>query len=322
MRPALLDRLFASVNVLPGIGPQLARLLERDAGPLVLDVLWHLPVGLVDRRASPPLNALEDGSIVTLKLRVEKHEAGFGRRPYRVICGNETGFITLIYFSVKGDYLQRQLPVGAERIVSGRVELYGRIPQIAHPDFVVPVEEADRLKPIEPVYPLTAGLSPRIVQRAAAAALERAPELPEWLDPALRERRHWPAWRTAIEAVHNPETEADLAPEHPARERLAYDEILASQLAVAVVRARRRRRPGRGRDRLPLRPREGQGARHDPRQPRLGGAGRRHPDRRRDPRAAAAGRAVPRPWPRRDRRAASLWGRAAPRPDRKGQKRR
>ncbi|HEX3537951.1 MAG TPA: ATP-dependent DNA helicase RecG [Stellaceae bacterium] len=245
MRPALLDRLFAPVNVLPGIGPQLARLLERAAGPLVLDVLWHLPVGLVDRRASPPLNALEDGSIVTLKVRVDKHEAGFGRRPYRVICSNETGFVTLIYFNVKGDYLQRQLPVGTERIVSGRVELYGRIPQIAHPDFVVPVEEADRLKPIEPVYPLTAGLSPRIVQRAAAAALERAPELPEWLDPALRQRRHWPAWHDAVEAVHNPQVEADLAPEHPARERLAYDEILASQLAVALVRARRRRRPGR-----------------------------------------------------------------------------
>src|SRR5579872_496668 len=245
MRPALLDRLFAPVNVLPGIGPQLARLLERAADPLVLDVLWHLPVGIVDRRAAPPLSALENGSVVTLRRRVDKHEAGFGRRPYRVVCSNETGFITLIYFNVKGDYLQRQLPVGAERIVSGRVELYGRIPQIAHPDFVVPVEEADRLKPIEPVYPLTAGLSPRIVQRAAAAALERAPDLPEWLDPALRERRRWPAWRAAIEAVHNPESEADLAPEHPARERLAYDEILASQLAVALVRARRRRRPGR-----------------------------------------------------------------------------
>jgi ATP-dependent DNA helicase RecG len=245
MRPASLDRLFAPISVLPGIGPQLARLLERAAGPLVLDVLWHLPVSIVDRRASPPLNALEDGSIVTLKVRVDKHETGFGRRPYRVICSNETGFITLIYFSVKGDYLQRQLPVGAECIVSGRVELYGRVPQIAHPDFVVPVEEADRLKPIEPVYPLTAGLSPRIVQRAAAAALERAPDLPEWLDPALRQRRHWPAWGEAIAAVHNPQSEADLSPEHPARERLAYDEILASQLAVALVRARRRRRPGR-----------------------------------------------------------------------------
>src|SRR5436305_15253183 len=151
MRSTLLDRLFAPITSLSGIGPQLGRLIGRAAGPLVLDLLWHLPVGLVDRRASPPLNALEDGSIVTLKVRIDKHEAGFGRRPYRVICSNETGFITLIYFSVKGDYLQRQLPVGAECIVSGRVELYGRVPQIGHPDFVVPVEEADRLKPTEPV---------------------------------------------------------------------------------------------------------------------------------------------------------------------------
>jgi ATP-dependent DNA helicase RecG len=137
------------------------------------------------------------------------------------------------------------LPVGAERVISGRVEYYGGLSQIAHPDYVVGPDAAEQLKAIEPVYPLTAGLTPRVVQRAVAAALERAPDLPEWLDPALQARQKWPNWRAAIEAVHAPESEADLGPDTPARERLAYDEILASQLAVALVRARRRRRPGR-----------------------------------------------------------------------------
>src|SRR5437764_3894345 len=137
------------------------------------------------------------------------------------------------------------LPVGAERVISGRVEYYGGLPQIAHPDYVVAPDAAEQLKAIEPVYPLTAGLSPRVVQRAVPAALERAPDLPEWLDPALQARQGWPGWHQAIDAVHAPQSEADLGPDTSARERLAYDEILASQLAVALVRARRRRRPGR-----------------------------------------------------------------------------
>ena len=180
MRSTLLDRLFAPVTVLPGVGPQLGRLIERAAGPLVVDLLWHLPVGLVDRRAAPPLNQLNPrdwpNPVVTLKVRVERHEPGFGRRPYRVHCTDGTGTLSLIYFSVKGDHLQRLLPVGAERIVSGRVEYYGSQPQIAHPDHVVTPDAAEEVKPVEPVYPLTAGLSPRVLAKAVMAGLERAPD--------------------------------------------------------------------------------------------------------------------------------------------------
>ncbi len=249
MRPALLDRLFAPVTVLPGIGPQLGRLIERAAGPLVVDLLWHLPTSVVDRRAAPPIRELNPSdwpdAVVTLKIRVERHEPGFGRRPYRVHCTDGTGTLTLVYFSARGDQLQRLLPVGAERIVSGTVDYYSGRPQMAHPDYVVMPEQAEQVKLIEPVYPLTAGLSPRVLSKAVGGALERVPELAEWLDPALRARRHWPGWHEALAAAHSPRSEADLAPSTPARERLAYDEILASQLAVALVRARRRRRPGR-----------------------------------------------------------------------------
>src|SRR5712671_6448183 len=249
MRPALLDRLFAPVTVLPGIGPQLGRLIERAAGPLVVDLLWHLPTSVVDRRAAPPIRELNPSdwpdAVVTLKIRVERHEPGFGRRPYRVHCTDGSGTLTLVYFSARGDQLQRLLPVGAERIVSGTVDYYSGRPQMAHPDYVVMPEQAEQVKPIEPVYPLTAGLSPRVLSKAVGGALERVPELAEWLDPALRARRHWPGWHEALAAAHSPRSEADLAPSTPPRKRLAYDEILASQLAVALVRARRRRRAGR-----------------------------------------------------------------------------
>ena len=233
------------MTTLNGIGPNLGRLIERAAGKLIVDLLWHLPSGVIDRRDAPPVAEIADGAVVTLKLKVERHEPGIGRRPYRVICYDGTGFITLVYFNVKSDYLQRLLPVGAERIVSGKVEFYVGIPQMAHPDHVVAPAEAGRIKPIEPTYPLTAGLPPRVLQRAMEAAVERAPVLPEWIDPALRQQRGWPSWHEAIAAAHAPQASADLSPATPTRERLAYDEIFASQLAVALVRARRQRRRGR-----------------------------------------------------------------------------
>ena len=250
MRPALLDRLFAPVTVLPGIGAALARLIERAAGPDVVDLLWHLPTGLVDRTAAPSIGALHPrdwpgGSVITVKAKVERHQPGMGRRPYRVFVSDASGALVLVYFSVRGDYVQRLLPVGAERIVSGQIEYYDGMPQMVHPDHVVTPEQAERLIAVEPVYPLTAGLSSRVVAKAVAAGCERAPALAEWLDPALRERRGWPGWREALVAAHAPQSATDLDPETPARERLAYDEILASQLAVALVRARRRRRKGR-----------------------------------------------------------------------------
>ena len=245
MRPAILDRLFAPVTSLPGIGPQLSRFFERLAGPLVVDLLWHLPTGIIDRRAAPKIRALEADQIATLQIRVEAHEPGRGRRPYRVVCADDTGILTLVYFNVKSDYLTRLLPIGAERIVSGKVEFYGGMAQMPHPDLVLRPDERDRLKPIEPVYPLTSGLAPRIVQREVAAALECVPELPEWIDRSLLRERHWPEWAEGLREAHSPNDEADLSPSNPARERLAYDEVLASQLAVALVRARRQRRRGR-----------------------------------------------------------------------------
>jgi ATP-dependent DNA helicase RecG len=249
MRPAILDRLFAPVTALPGIGATLAKLIERAAGPAVVDLLWHLPTGLIDRTAAPAIGQLNPrdwkDEIVTVKARIEAHEPGIGRRPSRVVCSDDTGTLVLVYFHARGDQLARLLPVGAERVISGKVEFYGATPQIVHPDRVAPSDSEDQIRGVEAVYPLTAGLSSRVLAKAVAVACERAPSLPEWLDPALRERRRWPGWREALAAAHAPQSAPDLDPETPARERLAYDEILSSQLAVALVRARRRRRKGR-----------------------------------------------------------------------------
>ena len=177
-------------------------------------------------------------------MRVEAHQPGFGRRPSRVLCSDNTGILTLVYFNVKGDQLPRLLPVGAERVVSGRVEYYDGMPQMAHPDHVVRPDELDRLRPIEPVYPLTAGLSSRVVQSAVGGGAGARAGTAGMARSGVARAAQWPAWAEALAAAHAPQSAADLMPATPARQRLAYDEILASQLAVALVRARRRRRQG------------------------------------------------------------------------------
>jgi ATP-dependent DNA helicase RecG len=244
MRPPVLYPLFAPLTSLGGIGSRLAPLVGKlVGGDKVADLLWHLPHGLVDRRATPKVAAAVPGQIATLAVRVVEHEAGGparrGRvRPYRVLCADETGFIHLVFFAAHGDFIAKRLPPGQERIVSGRIEEYEGRRQMVHPDYVVPPGERATIPALEPVYPNTAGLAPRSLRKAAAEAARRAPALPEWSDPHLVRQRGWPAWKEAVVAAHAPETAADLDPLAPARLRLAYDELLANQIALRLVRAK------------------------------------------------------------------------------------
>jgi len=246
MRPEVLFPLFADVRTLPGLGPRLARLVARLAGPKVVDLLWHLPSGIVDRRFSPPIAEAPAGAIVTMTVTVDAHlPPDSPRRPYKVRCYDETGFLHLVFFHAREAYLARLLPVGARRLVSGRIERFGGEIQMPHPNHVLAPEEAASIEPIEPVYPLTEGLTAKPLRRAIEAAVARAPALAEWLDPAFRRQERFPPWREAVVAVHGPAAIGDLDPMTPVRRRLAYDELLANQLALALVRARQRRRPGR-----------------------------------------------------------------------------
>ncbi|WP_421998737.1 ATP-dependent DNA helicase RecG [Reyranella sp.] len=246
MRPQSLTPLFAQITSLPGIGPRLGKLVEKIAGALVLDLLWHLPFAVIDRRNAPEIAAARAGDIATLTVTVDEHLVPRSpRQPYRVWCSDETGRLCLTFFNGREDYLRKLLPVGEVRVVSGKVEVYQGEVQMTHPDHVVPAEERERILRVEPVYGLTAGLTQRPIQKAVAAAVERAPELPEWQDEAFRRKNGWDGWRAALAHAHAPAEEGDLSPLHPARARLAFDELLASQLAIALVRHHNRTVAGR-----------------------------------------------------------------------------
>ncbi len=243
MRPEILFPLFAPVTALKGVGPRVAPLVERLAGPVVRDLLFLAPQGLV-RRTPGKIARAGDGDVVTFEVVIESHQKP--RRlgqPWRVRTFDDTGFVSLVWFKGHGPHLERAHPQGALRLASGRVETdrYGEGLQMIHPDYLLPPERAAEIPELEPIYPLTAGLTSRIVLRLALEALGRAPALPEWQDAAWIARQRWPSWREAVAQLHAPAAEADLGLDAPHRRRLAFDELLAHQLALG-----RRKRGRRG----------------------------------------------------------------------------
>src|SRR5712692_1062691 len=252
MRPNLLNPLFASITGLPGVGPKVEKLFSRLLGreaetPRIVDLLFHLPAGTIDRRARPQLRDVVPGSVVTVEVHVDRHRPSPPNRPrapYLIYASDETNDIVLTYFNARRDYLERLLPVGADRYVSGTAALYDGMLQMVHPDRVVDEAGFKQLPLVEPVYPLTEGLGLNQVRKAADAALAKLPQLPEWQDAPWLAARRWPVFADALRLLHRPGEPDDVRPEGGAWSRLAFDEFLAGQLALALVRAHARRQGG------------------------------------------------------------------------------
>ena len=240
VEPDPLAPLFAPLDSLPGVGPAVARLIARAAGgEQVRDLLFHQPETYLDRRPRPTIAEARPGQLATLAVEVVRHDRPANdRQPWRVVVTDGTGQAELVFFRFRRE---GQMPPGAKLLVSGRLERFADRLTMPHPDHVVPADKPEALPAIEPVWPLTAGLWPRQVLRAMAAALALLPELPEWHDPALLRRERWPGFGAALREIQAPDTLPDDRP----RRRLAYDELLAGQVALAVVRGRVRARPGR-----------------------------------------------------------------------------
>src|SRR6266567_5885174 len=250
MRPALLNPLFALVTSLGGVGPKhykvLRYLLDRSETPRLVDLLLHLPSSVIDRRARPKIRDAVPGGVVTLEVTVDRHRPPprNSRAPYLVYASDDTGDVVLTYFRSLPGYVEKLLPVGAKRYVSGTLQLFDGMPQIVHPDRVLDEESFSKLSGIDPVYPLTEGLALGSLRRAIAQALQKLPDLPEWISPEVIRRCKFPAVKEALTRVHIPAELTDILPDGPFWSRLAFDELLAGQLALALVRAQLRRPAG------------------------------------------------------------------------------
>jgi len=251
MRPPLLNPLFAPVTSLTGVGPKQDKLfrylLGRDETPRLVDLVLHLPASVIDRRARPKIRDAVPGTIVTLEVTVDRHRPappGRSRAPHLVYASDETGDVVLTYFRAQPGYVEKLLPAGSKRYVSGTAQMFDGTLQIVHPDRVVDEAGLATLSGIDPVYPLTEGLALGSLRRAVAQALQKLPELPEWIPPEILRRCNFPSWSDALHRVHVPVDLTDILPEKPFWSRLAFDELLAGQLALALVRAQLRRPAG------------------------------------------------------------------------------
>ncbi|MEJ6790762.1 ATP-dependent DNA helicase RecG [Brevundimonas sp. BR2-1] len=242
MRPEILFPLFAESSTLKGVGPKVLPLVQKLAGPLVRDVLFLSPSGLIVRRPMTAIDAIE-GQVGIFEISIDRlivpSRPG---APIKVRATDATGFVHLIWFGGSAQHIDRLLPRGQTRLVTGKVERFNNEVQIVHPDIFTP-EQAGEIPAIEPVYPATQGLTSRVIRKLVQASLQHAPDLPEWQDPAWLAKTRWPGWRAALERLHAPEAEPDLEPDAPARQRLAYDELFAHQLALARRRRARQITP-------------------------------------------------------------------------------
>ena len=253
MRPPLLNPLFAPVTSLAGVGPKQDKLfrylLDRSETPRLVDLLLHLPTNVIDRRARPTVAEAGAmiGQVVTLEVTIDRHRPappGRSRAPHLVHASDGTGDVVLTYFRAKPEYIEKLLPKGEKRFVSGTAQMFDGTLQIVHPDRVVDEEGLAKLPQIDAVYPLTEGLAIGSIRRAMTQALQKLPSLPEWISPEVLRRCSFPSLSEALHRVHEPVELTDILPQNPFWSRLAFDELLAGQLALALVRAQLRRPAG------------------------------------------------------------------------------
>lgn len=246
-RPFALDPLFRSVTTLPGVGPKTIKLFEKLLGGVkILDLLHHTPIDFIDRRFSPMIAEAPHEKIATIEVRIENINAASRRGlPSRVKCSDGTGVIDLVFFNANKEWLSKQLPVGSIRIISGKIEHYQGQIQMVHPDAIGKPEDRSSIETIEPIYGLTAGVTNKTIRKAIKGALGFIPNLDEWGDTAFIKQKSWPSWKEAMVEIHNPHDASDLSLMHPTRARLAYDELLANQLALGLMRLKQRKLNGR-----------------------------------------------------------------------------
>lgn len=244
-RPELLFPLFADVTKLDGVGPKTARHLEQIDVTKPRDLLFLLPYSGIDRGLKISVNEAELPGVVTVQVLVGAHRAPRNRGgAYRITVQDALTSFQIVFFHARGDYLKKILPEGARRVVSGKVEVFDNVAQMVHPEYVVAPDEVEEIPAFEPVYPLTHGVTQKTMVKAVRSALDRAPEMAEWIDPSQKDKAKWPNWREAMELVHRPDAMEQVSLNHPARERLAYDEFLAHQLTLALARSQLQRAKG------------------------------------------------------------------------------
>jgi len=244
-RPEILFPLFAELTSLEGVGPKIAQNFQGLHIERPRDILMTLPYNGIDRRLVETVQGVDLPNVLTLRIKVLAHKAARNRSgAYRITVEDAKTTFQLVFFHARADYLTKLLPVGQDRIVSGKIEFFDGIAQMVHPDHIVEISDAATIPDFEPIYPLTVGVTQKTILKAARSALSKLPDLGEWIDPEYKRRQIWPDWADAMRLAHAPMSISDTSDTAPARQRLAYDELFAHQLTLALARGALRKSAG------------------------------------------------------------------------------
>jgi len=244
-RPEILFPLFAELTSLEGVGPKIAQNFQGLHIERPRDILMTLPYNGIDRRLVETVQGVDLPNVLTLRIKVLAHKAARNRSgAYRITVEDAKTTFQLVFFHARADYLTKLLPMGQNRIVSGKIEFFDGIAQMVHPDHIVEISDAATIPDFEPIYPLTVGVTQKTILKAARSALSKLPDLGEWIDPEYKRRQIWPDWADAMRLAHAPMSISDTSDTAPARQRLAYDELFAHQLTLALARGALRKSAG------------------------------------------------------------------------------
>ncbi len=246
MRPQILNPLFTGIEKLKGVGSKNFKLLRNLCGDKIVNLMWHLPYNVIDRTYSEPLRSASANKIWTGIIQVKEHIVPPSKKqPYKIVVTDGTEELTLNFFKYYKDAFQKSLPVGSKKAISGKLEIFNSRLQMNHPDYMVIPEMLDMLKAVEPVYPLCAGITNKIMLKLKNEWIKSVPVLPEWQDKHFLQANKFPSFSDAVKTVHSPKNYFDLENSNPAKKRLVYDELLSNQLALAIVRQRHKKQAGR-----------------------------------------------------------------------------
>ena len=237
MRPEILNYLNKSISALPGIGPKIETLFNKLTGNKLVNLLWHLPYNIIEREMHKNIHEANINSIVTIKVKITKHQASiFKKQPYKVkcICGDTP--VDIVYFFARHPYIKSNLPIGEERFISGKLEYFRNSFQITHPSHIIKIENISDLRSVEPIYGLTSGLTHKIYIKTIENTLKNLPNLDEWIDNKTINKFSFNNWKKSLISIHNPRKKEDLLYSNINRRRLVFDELLAHQLSIAVIR--------------------------------------------------------------------------------------
>mgnify|MGYP000403132690 CR=1 FL=1 len=246
MRPITLDPLFKSIRTLDGVGPKNATLMEKLlGGEKIIDLLRHKPIDCIHRGYIKPLSSINREGIATTKVTITSHSPSRRRAaPYRIMAKDGDQPMDIVYFNAPGQWLKDTYPIGKDIIISGKIEFYNDKIQMLHPDYALPPERKNEIKEYESIYPMTGGLSPKMLHKVIDHALPVLPSLPEWIDETMIKKYQWSSWKECMTALHHPQSSKETLNDHPVRTRLAYDEALSRQLAMQLVRAKFKKKKG------------------------------------------------------------------------------